>query len=337
MRRLLILSASLLILAGCATAKPVVTSAPSIPPDTAVTSPRHTLDAHFAGTWYVSGVFPVTTQKSSVGDPHLGVALLIDADEVSDVNGQRCLSPVFVSDIMMPGDSVESIVARLSANGHWQRLTVTCDAKAFATYLRLFEQGDAASTLLQQRPEGLYLLEQAAALQYRATREMTPLQHQAITSAPTYYVPQAAAPIASTSPIELVPKKQKAKVEPTKIALAPMVEGPVEAAQPEPAVKIAASTAAKTTTKVSSDELPAAGTAIHLASYKGESAAKRGWKILLGEHDELDLLSPLYVRVDVPDQGEMIRLYAIGAEPVEIAKICTALKAKNIYCELNPR
>ncbi len=337
MHRLPVLKLSLLILAGCASAKPAGTSTPPPPPDTVEASPQRALDTRFAGTWYVSGVFPTAMQKASVGDPHLGGALFIDADEVSDINGQRCLTPVFGTDIVTPGDSAGDIVARLRADGPWGRLTVTCGGKAFATYLRLVDQGNDGPALLQQRPEGLYLLEQAAALQHRATREMALVQHQAITSAPTYYVPQAAMPTAKASSIKLALKKHEAQVEAANIAPAPLVEGPVEAAQPERAVKIAAKTAAKTAAKVSSDELPAAGTAIHLASYKGESAAKRGWKILLGEHDELDLLSPLYVSVDVPGQGEMIRLYATGAEPVEIAKICAALKAKKAYCELNPR
>jgi len=37
-----------------------------------------------------------------------------------------------------------------------------------------------------------------------------------------------------------------------------------------------------------------------------------------------------------PGKGEMIRLYATGAEPAEINKICAALKAKKVYCALNP-
>ena len=75
---------------------------------------------------------------------------------------------------------------------------------------------------------------------------------------------------------------------------------------------------------------------MHLASYKGESAAKRGWKILLGEYDELDPLSPLYVTVDVPGKGNVVRLYATGAAPAEIDRICAELRAKKVYCALNP-
>lgn len=335
MRRLFAISVSFLALAGCGTAERA--EAP-VNPTAAAESEQAlapALDARFAGTWYVSGVFPSATQTASIADPHLGSALVIGETEVSDVNGQRCISPAFATDTI----AAEKAGAKLGGDAPWGRLSVTCEGRAFATYLRLPDRTGDGPALLQQRPEGLYLLEQAAALQHRLPSEMAEAQSMGWVTAPVFEVPKGEKPVAKTTPAELAPKKHETKKaeakkteakkpEATKTAPAPMAEGPVEASAAEPA--------AKTSAKAGSGKLPAAGTAMHLASYKGESAAKRGWKILLGEYDELDPLSPLYVTVDVPGKGEMIRLYATGAEPAEINKICAALKAKKVYCALNP-
>lgn len=325
MRRLLVITVSLLALAGCTTAKRAEAPAsPAIPADgdEAAVSP---LDPRFAGTWYVSGVFPAVARAASIADPHLGSALVIGDAEVSDVNGQRCISPTFVMDTV----AAESAGAKLGGDAPWDRLSVTCDGRAFATYLRLPDRTGDGPALLQQRPEGLYLLEQAAALQHRRPSEAAETPRVAGVMMPVHEAHKVEAPVAKSAPEELAPKKHEAKkAEATKTAPTPMAEGPVEASAAEPA--------AKTSAKAAHGNLPASGTAMHLASYKGESAAKRGWKILLGEYDELDPLSPLYVTVDVPGKGEMIRLYATGVEPAEIAKICAALKAKKVYCALNP-
>ncbi len=330
MRRLFVFSLSLLALAGCASPQRAdMPATPTVPADGAEALPQ-ALDARFAGTWYVSGVFPAATQRASVADPHLGAALVIGEREVSDVNGQRCISPAFAMDMV----TSDKAGAKLGGNAVWDRLSVTCDGRAFATYLRLPDRTGDGPALLQQRTEGLYLLEPAAALQYRRPSETAagPLASGAMTpvpETPKVEKPKVEKPVAKSAPAELAPKKHETKkAEAAKTAPAPMAEGPVEATTAEPAAKVGA--------KAAHGKLPAAGTAMHLASYKGESAAKRGWKILLGEYDELDPLSPLYVSVDVPGKGEMIRLYATGVELAEIAKICAALKAKKVYCALNP-
>lgn len=328
MRRLLLISASLLAITGCAAPKPAAAPTPVIPEDGAE-APTPTLDERFAGTWYVSGVFPSASAAASAADPHLGSALVIGSAEVSDVNGQRCITPVFATDIVTGAQAG----ARLGSEGLWDRLSVTCDGRAFATYLRLPDRKGDGPALLQQRPEGLYLLEQAAALQHRRPSEPAVAPVLAGALAMSREAPKVEKQAAASAPAELAPKKKETKktetkkAEAAKIVPAPMAEGPVEAS---------AEPVAKTSAKSAGDKLPASGTAMHLASYKGQSAAKRGWKILLGEYDELDPLSPLYVSVDVPGKGDMIRLYATGVSPAEIAKICNALKAKKVYCALNP-
>jgi hypothetical protein len=321
---MLIVSASLLALTGCSVAKQAEAPTPAVPAEEA-TAPAPSLDARFVGTWYVSGVFPSASQSASVADPHLGSVLIIGEGEVSDVNGQRCVTPTFATDTI----AADQAGAKIGGDTPWERLSVTCDGRAFATYLHFPDQTGDGPALLQQRPEGLYLLEQAAALQHRRPSE--PVEAGSAAGAtPAHVLPKVEKAAAKPVSPEVAPKKQEVKKAEAaaKTAPAPMAEGPVEVSQPE--------AAAKSSAQPANGKLPARGTAMHLASYKGESAAKRGWKILLGEYDELDPLSPLYVSVDVPGKGAMIRLYATGAEPAEIAKICAALKAKKVYCALNP-
>ncbi|WP_374655827.1 hypothetical protein [Dongia sp.] len=318
---------ALLALNACGTAKPVEEQAAATPPipDEAA-SPA--LDPRFAGIWYVSGVFPAASVRASIADPHLGAALAIGEGEVSDVNGQRCIAPGFA------GDQVDAAAIGLKGGeGPWDRLVVTCDGKTFATYLRLPDRAGEGPALMQQRQEGLYLLEQAASLQHRSPSETAeaarpagkPIAAHAMPAAEGHAAEVPATETAHAAPVELAPKVEPA---PKAEVLAPIPEGPVAETHAEPAAKAHSAGAPA--------NLPAPGTALHLASYKGQSAAKRGWKILLGEYDELDPLSPLYVTVDVPGKGEVIRLYATGAEPAEIGRICAALKAKKVYCALNP-
>lgn len=336
MRPTLAITVSVLALLGvaaCATAKRVDTSSaatPAIPAETSEAASDAAPEAGFAGTWYVSGVFPAASTAASVADPHLGSALTIGAGEVSDVNGQRCITPAFAH------DQVEGTAIGLKAagSGAWDRLVVTCDGKAFATYLRLPDRAGEGPALMQQRQEGLYLLEPATSVLYRQPNETAATAMAVAKFVPEHEMPAHDAPMTevpaskaahAAAPVELAPAKvETGKVEP---ALAPVTEGPVADAQAETSAKV---------TATGSSQVPAPGTAMHLASYKGQSAAKRGWKILLGEYDELDPLSPLYVTVDVPGKGSVIRLYATGAAPAEISRICAALKAKKAYCALNP-
>lgn len=336
MRRLLGITVSVFALLGvaaCATAKRVDTSTaatPALPTETPEAASDTASDAGFAGTWYVSGVFPAASTTASVADPHLGSALTIGAAEVSDVNGQRCITPSFEHD-QVDG---AAIGLKAAGSGSLDRLTVTCDGKAFATYLRLPDRVGEGPALMQQRQEGLYLLEPATTVLYRQPNESAETAMAVAKFVPEHEMPAHDAPMTeapaskdahAAAPVELSPAKvEAAKVEP---ALTPVTEGPVADAQAETAAKVTATGGA---------QVPAPGTAMHLASYKGQSAAKRGWKILLGEYDELDPLSPLYVTVDVPGKGSVIRLYATGVAPAEISRICAALKAKKAYCALNP-
>jgi hypothetical protein len=324
-------ASALMTLLGCATAQPVATTATPVP--VVVAEPARDPAADFAGLWYVSGVFPTAARQASVADPHLGAALVIDSGEVSDVNGQRCVTPTFQAD----KTDAQGLGLKAAPAGKWDRLLVSCDGKAFATYVLVPVKsglGNAAPparpALLQLRPEALYLLEQADDLFHRLPSDVQ-IEDVALKGglAPALEAalpePAPAKEVAKTAPVELTPK----------LAPMPVPEGPVPEG-PAPAGPVAAKTATPSVTPTGGAKIPAPGTALHLASYKGESAAKRGWKILLGEYDELDPLSPLYVAVDVPGKGSIIRLYATGADEAGLSKICTALKAKKVYCALKP-
>src|SRR5690606_26128321 len=99
-------------------------------------------------------------------------------------------------------------------------------------------------------------------------------------------------PVAETIPVPAA----SPSTQPT--LLAPLILAPEPPVAATPTESVAAPAPAPTVAVVTGT-LPAAGSAIHLASYAGISAAKRGWKILLGEFDVLDPMSPLYVNVDV--------------------------------------
>ena len=73
--------------------------------------------------------------------------------------------------------------------------------------------------------------------------------------------------------------------------------------------------------------------AIHLASYRGEETAARGWRELSAEHPELAALEPRLERVDIPGRGEFLRLKAGpfttwgGAN-----EVCDYLRGENWSC-----
>lgn len=81
--------------------------------------------------------------------------------------------------------------------------------------------------------------------------------------------------------------------------------------------------------------VPVNGTAIHLASYREVASAQRGWHILTKSYHALLPLRPLYVSVDIPGKGHMLRLYGTGAPTNDLKTICNELKAEGAYCAAN--
>lgn len=336
--------------------EPPVAAATELTPAPAATpTEQQALPEAFSGRWFVSAVYPAGTARASLGDQHLGASLVIGTTEVSDVNGQRCVTPELAADRKSGDLRLGSVVL-----ADLDRLTVNCKGRAFATYLLLpgrkldasYQAADAPGVpyaLLADRPEGQYLLERAEQVLHRqaslsvaavgdgkvpaTVEKATEIAPVAKPFVPT---PQPAAP---TAPGATTPMLQ-APLALTPAPLAPIIEPPVPATEPAPQVA-ATAPAPKAAAKAADvaaaagSTLPAAGSAIHLASYQGISAAKRGWKTLLGEFDALDPLSPLYVNVDVAGKGPMVRLYATGGDKAALASACTALQAKGAYCVLS--
>jgi hypothetical protein len=92
--------------------------------------------------------------------------------------------------------------------------------------------------------------------------------------------------------------------------------------------------AAATAVKVA-DKRPVNGTAIHLASYREIASAQRGWRILSENYRELAALKPLYVALDVPGKGHVLRLYGTGADTRTLKEICHEMLAAGAYCADN--
>ncbi|HWT98110.1 MAG TPA: hypothetical protein VN229_10865 [Terriglobales bacterium] len=83
------------------------------------------------------------------------------------------------------------------------------------------------------------------------------------------------------------------------------------------------------------DKTPVNGTAIHLASYREIASAQRGWQILSKNYRELAPLQPLYVAVDVPGKGHVLRLYGTGADSRALKEICHEMQVAGAYCADN--
>jgi hypothetical protein len=81
--------------------------------------------------------------------------------------------------------------------------------------------------------------------------------------------------------------------------------------------------------------VPVNGTAIHLASYREIGSAKRGWQILSKSYKELVPLKPLYVAVDLPGKGHILRLYGTGSDATSLKTICSEMHEDGAYCASN--
>ncbi|TDQ84020.1 hypothetical protein A8950_0566 [Dongia mobilis] len=303
----------------------------------------------FAGRWFVSAVFPVLARQASIADPHLGTTLVIGAAEASDVNGQRCLAP----QMQIARGTANLRLGPVSLAG-LERLGIECRGRPFASYLLLpgavldasyqAAAAEAPFALVAERPEAQYLLERAEHVLLRAATLPAALAIESGTatvlpaSTPTAPAPPPGAPQipVPTMPAPVAEKQPVAPEADAAVRLAPAAPLALTPALPEPVPETGATPAAASpATAIAGSSLPAAGSAIHLASYKGLSAAKRGWKILLGDFDALDPLSPLYVTVDVPGKGEMVRLYATAKDSADLGRACQALQAKGAYCAVS--
>jgi hypothetical protein len=81
----------------------------------------------------------------------------------------------------------------------------------------------------------------------------------------------------------------------------------------------------------------AGGYALHLASYRAEEQAARGWDVLTQDFPMLARLEPRRTRIDLPDQGAFVRLIAgpFGSGQ-EAEAACGAVEAEGGYCAVVP-
>ncbi|MBB4659173.1 hypothetical protein [Parvularcula dongshanensis] len=85
---------------------------------------------------------------------------------------------------------------------------------------------------------------------------------------------------------------------------------------------------------------PSAGpeaAALHLASYRAMAQAEEGWQVLTKQFgDVLNGLSPLTMYVDVPGQGEFVRLLAGPLDEGAAQDACAILEDQGTYCAVIP-
>jgi len=74
----------------------------------------------------------------------------------------------------------------------------------------------------------------------------------------------------------------------------------------------------------------------HLASYRSEADAQRGWQVLTGYYSGLLQLEQAIVEVDLPRKGHFYRLYAVGDQDM-VARLCRSLKQRKLACDLSGR
>ena len=110
--------------------------------------------------------------------------------------------------------------------------------------------------------------------------------------------------------------------------------------QPVRRVAQASDAASRPVKKVASAPAPSkvkkSGNAeIHLASYRNQTQAERGWLILGSRFaKELAGLDHEVRRVSVPGKGTFYRLLADGLDPAKANKICSDLKRRGQYCDV---
>lgn len=210
---------------------------------------------------------------------------------------------------------------------------------------------------LQQAQQAAKIAAEDAAMKKNAPMELVPSKPAVMPARPGKTKPLAvpstaaiAAPVkaGNTSPASPGKADLIAAVTPIAagpIAAEPMKTGPMKAgpistgpgaAKPDAAEPVVTAAPASGDGGVAvATELPANGTAIHLASYREIGSAQRGWQILTQHYRELLPLKPLYVAVDLPGKGHVLRLYGTGADASALQEICRTMHTDGAYCAAN--
>lgn len=84
------------------------------------------------------------------------------------------------------------------------------------------------------------------------------------------------------------------------------------------------------------DAMPVASgsKSVHLASYRNEAQAERGWQILRGRYGQLASLQHGVSRASIPGKGTYYRLMATGLSNSAASALCADLKRRGQFCEV---
>ncbi|WP_417829693.1 tetratricopeptide repeat protein [Thalassospira sp.] len=92
--------------------------------------------------------------------------------------------------------------------------------------------------------------------------------------------------------------------------------------------------AADETAKASDAPAVSGSKSVHLASYRSETQAERGWQILRGRYSELASLAHGVTRANIPGKGTYYRLMATGLSDSAANSLCANLKRRGQFCEV---
>ncbi|MHC8493220.1 SPOR domain-containing protein [Thalassospira sp. SM2505] len=73
---------------------------------------------------------------------------------------------------------------------------------------------------------------------------------------------------------------------------------------------------------------------VHLASYRNEGQAERGWQILASRYGQLAPLQHGVTRANIPGKGTYYRLMATGLSDSAAKSLCADLKRRGQFCEV---
>ncbi|WP_296999811.1 SPOR domain-containing protein [Thalassospira sp. UBA848] len=73
---------------------------------------------------------------------------------------------------------------------------------------------------------------------------------------------------------------------------------------------------------------------VHLASYRNEAQAERGWQILSGRYGQLASMQHGVTRANIPGKGTYYRLMATGLSDSAASSLCAELKRRGQFCEV---
>ncbi len=73
---------------------------------------------------------------------------------------------------------------------------------------------------------------------------------------------------------------------------------------------------------------------VHLASYRNEAQAERGWQILSSRYGQLAPLQHGVTRASIPGKGTYYRLMATGLSDSAASSLCAELKRRGQFCEV---